>query len=33
VFDVLDGMVRQLSGDAVPYPTTNPVVVSDIAAC
>ena len=31
-FDLLDGVVRQLSGDAVPYPTTQPVVVRDIAA-
>ena len=31
-FDVLDGVVRQLSGGSVPYPTTQPAIVSDIAA-
>jgi hypothetical protein len=31
-FDLLDGVIRQLSGDTVPYPTTQPVIVRDIAA-
>lgn len=31
-FDLLDGMIRQLSGESVPYPTTQPPIVSDIAA-
>jgi len=31
-FDVLDGVVRQLSGESVPYPTSQPAIVSDIAA-
>ena len=31
-FDLLDGIVRQLSGDAVPYPTTQPPIVHDVAA-
>lgn len=31
-FDVLDGVVRQLSGETVPYPTTQPAIVRDIAA-
>jgi hypothetical protein len=30
LFDLLDGVVRQLSGGVVPYPSTNPVAVSDI---
>lgn len=31
-FDVLDGVVRQLSGEAVPYPTKQLAIVRDIAA-
>lgn len=31
-FDLLDGVIRQLSGDAVPYPTAQPPIVRDIAA-
>lgn len=31
-FDILDAVIRQLSGDCVPYPTTQPAIVSDIAA-
>lgn len=31
VFDLLDGVIRQLSGDTVRYPTTQPTVVSEIA--
>jgi hypothetical protein len=30
-FDVLDGVVRQLSGDKVPYPTKQGLIVHDIA--
>lgn len=30
-FDVLDGVVRQLSGDSVPYPTKQGPIVHDIA--
>lgn len=30
-FDLLDGIVRQLSSDRVDYPTTQPPVVRDIA--
>lgn len=31
-FDVLDGVIRQLSGDVVDYPTTQPPIVSGITA-
>jgi hypothetical protein len=31
-FDLLDGVIRQLSGGAVPYPSTQPVLVRDIKA-
>lgn len=31
-FDLLDGVIRQLSGGAVRYPTKQPPIVSDIAA-
>ena len=31
VFDLLDGVIRQLSGDSVRYPTSQPTVVSEIA--
>jgi len=31
-FDLLDGVIRQLSGDAVPYPTTQPAIVRDIVS-
>jgi hypothetical protein len=31
-FDMLDGIIRQLSGDTVTYPTTQPAIVRDIAA-
>jgi hypothetical protein len=31
-FDVLDGVVRQMSGDSVPYPTKQPTIVHDIEA-
>lgn len=31
-FDVLDGVIRQLSGDAVQYPTKQQTIVRDIAA-
>lgn len=31
-FDILDAIVRQLSGDAVDYPTAQSAVVRDIAA-
>ena len=30
-FDVLDGVIRQLSGASVPYPTSQPLIVRDIA--
>ena len=30
-FDVLDGVIRQLSGDSVPYPSAQPLIVRDIA--
>jgi hypothetical protein len=30
-FDVLDGVIRQLSGDSVPYPTTQPPIVHSIS--
>jgi hypothetical protein len=29
-FDILDAVVRQLSGDTVPYPTNQPAIVRDI---
>jgi hypothetical protein len=29
-FDVLDGVIRQLSGDTVPHPTKQPPIVSDV---
>lgn len=29
-FDVLDGVIRQLSGGTVPYPTAQPPIVRDI---
>lgn len=31
-FDLLDGIIRQLSGDTVTYPTRQPPIVHDIAA-
>lgn len=31
-FDLLDGIIRQLSGDAVPYPTKQPAIVQDVRA-
>jgi hypothetical protein len=31
-FDVLDGVIRQLSGDSVPYPTTQPTIVSGVTS-
>jgi hypothetical protein len=31
-FDVLDAVIRQLSGDTVPYPTSRPVLVHDVRA-
>lgn len=31
-FDVLDGVIRQLSGEKVPYPSTQPQIVSAITA-
>jgi hypothetical protein len=31
-FDVLDGVIRQLSGDSVKYPTKQSQIVTDIAA-
>lgn len=31
-FDILDGVIRQLSGEAVPYKTAQPEIVRDIAA-
>jgi hypothetical protein len=31
-FDILDGIIRQLSGDAVKYPTQQPPIVHDIEA-
>jgi hypothetical protein len=30
-FDLLDGVIRQLSGGRVPYPTSQPPIVRDIA--
>ena len=30
VFDILDGVIRQLSGDTVPYPSAQPPIVRDI---
>jgi hypothetical protein len=30
-FDILDGVIRQLSGDAVPYKSAQPQIVSAIA--
>lgn len=30
-FDILDGVIRQLSGDTVTYPTSQTVIVHDIA--
>ncbi len=30
VFDILDGVIRQLSGDTVTYPTTQPPIVRDV---
>ena len=30
-FDILDAVVRQLSGDAVPYPTSQSTIVHDRA--
>jgi uncharacterized protein YjbI with pentapeptide repeats len=32
VFDILDGVIRQLSGEAVPYKSTQPPIVADIQA-
>jgi hypothetical protein len=31
-FDILDGVIRQLSGETVPYPSGQPQIVRDIAA-
>jgi hypothetical protein len=31
-FDILDGVIRQLSGETVPYRSTQPQIVGDIAA-
>lgn len=31
-FDVLDGVIRQLSGESVPYPSAQPLIVSNICA-
>lgn len=31
-FDVLDGVIRQLSGGTVQYPTSQPTIVRDITA-
>jgi hypothetical protein len=31
-FDILDGVIRQLSGDTVTYPTTQPAIVRDVTA-
>jgi hypothetical protein len=31
-FDILDGLVRQLSGETVTYPTTQPLMVHDVIA-
>jgi hypothetical protein len=31
-FDILDGVIRQLSGETVPYRSTQPQIVRDIAA-
>jgi hypothetical protein len=31
-FDLLDAMIRQLSGETVRYPTTQPAIVRDVAA-
>jgi hypothetical protein len=30
-FDILDGVIRQLSGETVPYPTAQPLIVAEIA--
>jgi hypothetical protein len=30
LFDILDGIVRQLSGGTVPYPSTEPVPVAEV---
>ncbi len=32
-FDVLDGIIAQLSGGAVTYPTTQGVIVADVEGC
>jgi hypothetical protein len=32
-FDLLDGVIRQLSGAAVDYPSTQPPIVGDITPC
>jgi hypothetical protein len=32
-FDLLDGVIRQLSGEAVDYPSTQPPIVGDITSC
>jgi hypothetical protein len=31
-FDVLDGIIRQLSGESVPYPSAQPLIVRNILA-
>ena len=31
-FDILDGVIRQLSGETVPYPSAQPQIVRDIVA-
>jgi hypothetical protein len=31
-FDILDGVIRQLSGETVPYPSAQPQIVRDVAA-
>jgi hypothetical protein len=31
-FDVLDGVIRQLSGGSVPYPSAQPPIVRDVSA-
>jgi hypothetical protein len=32
-FDLLDGVIRQLSGETVDYPSTQPPIVGDITPC
>jgi hypothetical protein len=31
-FDLLDGIIRQLSRDSVPYPSAQPLIVRDVSA-